>query len=64
MPTAVLEMVQRPKPEIREAILKAAAEVFAEGGFEHAALGDIVERAGTSIGNLYKYFASKDELFT
>ncbi|MEO8903548.1 MAG: TetR family transcriptional regulator [Polyangiaceae bacterium] len=57
-------MTQRPKPEVREAILKAAAEAFAAGGFERAALGDIVERAGTSIGNLYKYFANKDELFT
>jgi len=57
-------MVQRPKPEVRVAILKAAGEVFAEGGFQRAALGDIVERAGTSIGNLYKYFANKDELFT
>ena len=57
-------MSQRPKPEVREAILKAAAEAFAESGFERAALGDIVERAGTSIGNLYKYFANKDELFT
>jgi len=56
-------MAQRPKPEVREAILKAAAEAFAEGGFERAALGDVVQRAGTSIGNLYKYFANKDELF-
>jgi AcrR family transcriptional regulator len=57
-------MVQRHKPEVRAAILKAAGEVFAEGGFQRAALGDIVRRAGTSIGNLYKYFANKDELFT
>jgi AcrR family transcriptional regulator len=57
-------MVQRPKPEVREAILKAAGQVFAQGGFQRAALGDIVERAGTSIGNLYKYFADKNELFT
>jgi AcrR family transcriptional regulator len=56
-------LAQRPKPEVRAAILKAAAEAFADGGFERAALGDIVERAGTSIGNLYRYFASKDELF-
>src|SRR4051794_31723006 len=56
-------MAQYSKPEVREAILKAAAEAFAEGGFERAALGDIVERAGTSIGNLYKYFENKDALF-
>ena len=56
-------MPQRPKPEVREAILTSAAETFASVGFERATLGDIVERAGTSIGNLYKYFANKDELF-
>ncbi|HYD40046.1 MAG TPA: TetR family transcriptional regulator [Anaeromyxobacter sp.] len=56
-------MAQCPKPEVREAILNAAAEAFAAGGFERAALGDIVARAGTSIGNLYRYFAGKDELF-
>ena len=56
-------MAQRLKAEVREAILRAAGEAFAEGGFERAVLGDIVARAGTSIGNLYKYFADKDELF-
>lgn len=56
-------MAQRPKPEVRDSLRKAAAEAFADSGFERAALADIVERAGTSIGNLYKYFANKDELF-
>lgn len=56
-------MAQHRKPEVRGAIQKAAAEAFADGGYERAALGDIVERAGTSIGNLYKYFANKDALF-
>lgn len=56
-------MAQRPKPEVRAAIQRAAAEAFAEAGLERAALGDIVERAGTSIGNFYKYFTNKDELF-
>jgi AcrR family transcriptional regulator len=56
-------MPQRPKPEVREAIAQAAADVFAEAGFEGAVLSDIVERAGTSIGNFYKYFGSKEALF-
>ena len=56
-------MAQRPKPEVRDPRRMAAAEAFADSGFERAALADIVERAGTSIGNLYKYFANKDELF-
>lgn len=56
-------MAQHPKPEVRDAILRAAGQAFAEGGLEGAVLGDIVARAGTSIGNLYKYFANKHELF-
>lgn len=56
-------MAQRPKPEVRSALLEAAAEIFAEEGFERATLNRIVSRAGTSIGNLYKYFESKEELF-
>ena len=56
-------MPQRPKAEVRDAILSAAADTFAEQGFQGAKLTDIVVRAGTSIGNLYKYFANKDELF-
>ena len=43
--------------------MQAAAEAFAEAGFERAALNTIVARAGTSIGNFYKYFENKDELF-
>lgn len=56
-------MAQRPKVEVRAALLAAAGEAFAERGFAGAALGDIVTRADTSIGNLYKYFANKEELF-
>jgi AcrR family transcriptional regulator len=56
-------MAQRPKEEVRVAILAAAAEELAEGGFERATLATIASRAGTSVGNLYKYFANKDELF-
>lgn len=56
-------MVQRPKAEVRAAILRAAGEAFANGGLERTSLADVVARAGTSVGNLYKYFASKDQLF-
>lgn len=56
-------MAQRPKEEMRDAIVRAAAQAFAELGFERAALAAIASQAGTSVGNLYKYFASKEELF-
>ncbi|MGN6111111.1 MAG: TetR/AcrR family transcriptional regulator [Kofleriaceae bacterium] len=48
---------------MRRSILVAAAAELAEVGFEKATLSSIASRSGTSIGNLYKYFANKDQLF-
>lgn len=56
-------MVQRKKAEVRDAIVAAAAEVFAEVGYEGATLAGIAARAHGSVGNVYKYFGDKDELF-
>lgn len=56
-------MPQRPKDTMRAAILRAAASEFADHGLAQVPLSRIAEQAGTSIGNLYKYFASKEELF-
>lgn len=46
-----------------EAILDAAAVVFAEAGFEAATTEAIAERAKTSIGSLYQFFPNKLALF-
>ncbi|MDQ3031577.1 MAG: TetR/AcrR family transcriptional regulator [Myxococcota bacterium] len=46
-----------------DAILDAAAEVFAEGGFEVATVEAIAERAATSIGSVYQFFPNKVALF-
>lgn len=43
-------------------ILSAAAEVFAEEGFDRASIRSVAERAGTSVPGLYYYVSSKDEL--
>ena len=47
----------------RQAILKAAAEVFREVGFERASMSDIRARIGGSKATLYNYFPSKEKLF-
>jgi AcrR family transcriptional regulator len=47
----------------REALLRAAGEVFAERGFREASVDEIAERAGYSKGALYWHFKSKDDLF-
>lgn len=56
-------MPQRPKEQMRQAIIDAAAAEFAGVGFAAATLAQVAQRAGTSIGNVYKYFAGKDALF-
>jgi AcrR family transcriptional regulator len=55
-------MVQRPKDEVRARIVAAAAEVFSELGFAAATVALVAERARVSTGNVYRYFASKEEL--
>lgn len=48
---------------MRRALVRAAARRFAEDGFDGASLGSIAADAGTSVGNLYKYFENKEALF-
>ncbi|HKQ70164.1 MAG TPA: helix-turn-helix domain-containing protein [Polyangiaceae bacterium] len=55
-------MAQRPKEHVRSGFVAAASSLFAEVGFEVTTMAAIAERAGSSIGNMYKYFASKDDL--
>ncbi len=45
-----------------ERIIAAAARVFDERGYAAATTNHVAEEAGVSIGSLYQYFASKDEL--
>jgi AcrR family transcriptional regulator len=47
----------------RQAILKAAADVFREVGFERASMSEIRARIGGSKATLYNYFPSKEKLF-
>lgn len=46
-----------------DAILDAGAAVFAERGVEAATMQEIAERAETSIGSVYRFFADKEALF-
>lgn len=48
--------------EVRERLLRAAAQVFARKGYEGTKILDIVRQAGLSTGAVYGRFSSKDAL--
>ena len=55
--------MSRPKSDgKRQAILKAAFEVFAERGVQNGPTAAISLKAGVAEGSLFRYFKTKDEL--
>ena len=61
-------MTPRPRrPDLRARraaeIIQAAAEVFAEKGYQGARVIDVARRAGIGKGTVYEYFHNKQELF-
>lgn len=51
----------RGSAETRKALVAAASALFAEKGYEHTTVSDIVTRAGVAQGTFYLYFASKEK---
>lgn len=49
--------------EVRERIVHAAVEVFAEKGYHRATIAEVVTRSGLSVGAIYTHFLNKEELF-
>src|SRR6266498_988459 len=49
-------------PAKRDAILRAAIDVFAERGFFNAQVADVARAAGVAAGTVYLYFRGKDDL--
>lgn len=54
---------ERAKAQARREILLAAAGVFARSGYAAATLADLAQAAGYAAPSLYRYFASKEEIF-
>jgi AcrR family transcriptional regulator len=46
----------------RRAIMQASKLLFAQKGFYGTAISDIVRETGMTVGTIYTYFASKDEI--
>jgi AcrR family transcriptional regulator len=60
--TAADSTTVRPDPSVRDRLVAAAAEVFAERGYEGARVQEIVRRAGLSTGAIYTNFRNKADL--
>ena|SRR5256885_12272057 len=50
-----------PGPK-RDAILRAAIDIFADRGYFNAQVADVARAAGVAAGTVYLYFKSKDDL--
>ncbi len=53
----------RPRSDIHPRIITSAREAFLRDGVDGASLRKIAQEAGTSIGMVYYYFPTKDDLF-
>jgi AcrR family transcriptional regulator len=56
--------VERKRGARIQLILRTAAELFGERGYDAVSLEDVAERLDVTKGSLYYYFPSKDELAT
>jgi AcrR family transcriptional regulator len=49
--------------EIRDRIVTAAVRIFSDKGYHSSTIADVCRQSGLSVGSIYTYFASKEELF-
>lgn len=54
---------ERASEQRKELILEVGIEEFATKGYENANINVIAKNAGISIGLMYKYFSTKEDLF-
>src|SRR5690625_4233165 len=58
------DRIQRKRGQRVEQIVRTAAALFGERGFDAVSLEDVAEQLDVTKGSLYYYFASKEELGT
>ena len=51
------------KEEVKERIKEVALDEFEKYGYQKATMRRIASRANLTVGNLYRYFKNKDDLF-
>jgi AcrR family transcriptional regulator len=53
---------ERKKRETREALTRAAHELFVDRGYEETTLGEIADAAGVSTRTIFAYFPGKEDI--
>lgn len=61
-PAASGEAAAEPKVAIRDRLVSAAFELFAEHGFDQTTVDDIAARAGVGRRSFFRYFPSKESV--
>ncbi|MHB1452991.1 MAG: TetR/AcrR family transcriptional regulator [Saccharofermentanales bacterium] len=55
--------MQTRKEPVKNKIVEAALEEFLVTGYENSSMRNIATQSGITVGNIYSYFSSKDDLF-
>lgn len=55
---------QKRKAESRQAIMRSAAKLFRENGFDGVTVAEVMDGAGLTHGGFPRHFSSKEELIT
>ena len=55
--------MQYLKDEVRNNIIEEALKEFRQLGYKGASIRSIAKKSNTSVGNMYKYFPSKEDLY-
>jgi len=61
--SSALSRTERKKQERTQKLLRTAAEVFAEKGYDNTSLEDIAEKMDMRAPSLYHYVKTKEELY-
>jgi AcrR family transcriptional regulator len=62
MPYRITERAEQKRQQMRQSLIAAARRLFVRQGYEATTMQHIVREAGTSIGNCYFYFSTKEAL--
>jgi AcrR family transcriptional regulator len=62
MPYRITERAEQRRQAMRQRLIQAACTLFVRQGYAATTMQQIVQEAGTSIGNCYFYFSNKEAL--